>query len=145
MSDLCHSVMKAYSAIFKKTMSDIAYDWLRQNIQQQSVLCDLTDNMLGLIKIEKGLDKRVDKSCWGWRCLVCSKYHKCIVGMYDGLWVPDEVAKKHGKWDAPPEVVRRGRVYDARTNKVWDPKELKYIDLKHSGESNDTSCARCNS
>jgi hypothetical protein len=135
MSDACHSFLKTYSATFRKTMSEVMYDFARSNIQRQSCICGLTSNIL-IKHLDHGqsepitIDKRIDKNCWGWMCLSCKEYPKCCSGLYNGMFTPTDSFLKFPNISLDDhERQKRVRVYDHRNNKVWDPHTLEYIDL----------------
>ena len=93
MSDQCHRFFKQYSAMVGKSMSELMYDFTRQEIHQSSLRCESTTNLLKANDIK--LDKRVSKSCWSAACFYCEKEKACRVGIYDGDFVPTEFAKKN--------------------------------------------------
>ena len=139
MPGTCHAILKAYSAHFQKTMSEVMYDFARSNLQKQSMVCKLTESIFDQCSVQGDLlikDKRIDKGCWGWMCNSCQEKDRCKCGLYDGLWVPNPLARKYGRWDGSDELLKRVRVYDHRNNKVWDPAELKYLDVVETSQNN---------
>ena len=74
-------------------MSELMYDFTRQEIHQSSIICEATDNLLKANNIK--LDKRTEKSCWGASCFYCEKEKACRVGMYGGEFEPTDLAKKY--------------------------------------------------
>ena len=90
MSDECHTFFKQYSAMVGKSMSELMYEFTRQEIHQSALRCRSTYNLLQANKIK--LDKRVNKKCWSAACSWCEKEKPCRVGVYDGDFVPNAFA-----------------------------------------------------
>ena len=90
MSDECHTFFKQYSAMIGKPMSELMYEFTRQEVHQSSLKCKSTSNLLKANKIK--LDKRVDKECWSAACNWCEKEKACRVGVYTGNFVPNAFA-----------------------------------------------------
>ena len=93
MSDECHRFFKQYSALVSKSMSEIMYDFTRQELHQASLRCEATENLLKANDIK--LDKRINKPCWSASCFYCEKEKPCRVGIYDGHFIPNDFAKKN--------------------------------------------------
>lgn len=74
-------------------MSELMYDFTRQEIHQSSLRCGSTKNLLKANNIK--LDKRIDKPCWSASCFVCEKEKACRVGIYEGQFVPNAFAVKN--------------------------------------------------
>ena len=99
MSDEFHSVLKSYAAFVGLTMSEVLYQFAHQEIQQQAVHCKFVKQLIESRDIP--IDKRVDKPCWGFSCLVCDHTIKCKTGLTDKHFVPAERIKKYLKEDSP--------------------------------------------
>lgn len=90
MSDECHTVLKAYAAFYGKTLSEILYMFTRQEIQQQSLQCKFVKQLLDSQNIRQ--DKRINKSCWGHKCLNCIHSKACQTGVTDKTFEPSKQA-----------------------------------------------------
>ena len=95
MSDECHTFFKQYSALAQRPMSELMYEFTRQEIHQSSLKCKVTSNLLEANKIKK--DKRVNKQCWSAACFWCEKEKPCRVGVYEGSFVPNAIALENRK------------------------------------------------
>ena len=73
-------------------MSELMYEFTRQEIHQSSIKCTSTNNLLKANKIT--LDKRISKTCWSAACIWCEKEKACRVGVYDGEYVPNDFSKQ---------------------------------------------------
>ena len=76
-----------------KSMSELMYEFTRQEIHQMSLKCKSTYNLLKANKIK--IDKRVEKPCWSAACSWCEKEKPCRVGVYDGYFVPNAFAQEN--------------------------------------------------
>jgi hypothetical protein len=85
MSEDFHSVLKSYCAFIGKTMGEVIYDWIRQELHQQS-MCSITLQSW-LNAHNKKLDNRATKSCWGYRCNLCEHETLCRCGKTDELFI----------------------------------------------------------
>ena len=85
MSDDCHTILKAYAAFVGKTMSEILYDFARQELHQDALYCRQTYSHI--TSKGKKLDVRVHKPCWGFKCNVCVHEEKCRAGEYEDYFV----------------------------------------------------------
>lgn len=90
MSDECHTVFKAYAAFYGKTLSEILYMFARQEIHQQSLNCKFVKQLLASQNIRQ--DKRINKSCWGYKCLYCIHSKPCQTGITDKTFEPNKQA-----------------------------------------------------
>tara|TARA_B100001778_G_C18337704_1_gene515994 strand:- start:198 stop:533 length:336 start_codon:yes stop_codon:yes gene_type:complete len=90
MSDECHTLFKQYAAMLGKSMSELMYEFTRQEIHQSASTCQATQNLLKANKIK--YDKRTNKKCWSAACFVCVKEKPCRVGVYHGSFVPNAFA-----------------------------------------------------
>ena len=98
MSDECHSILKSYAAFFGLTMSEVLYQFTRQEVQQHAVHCKYVSQLIESHDVP--IDKRVDKPCWGFSCLVCAHSAKCITGLTNKHFAPAEKIKKYLKEDS---------------------------------------------
>ena len=85
MAEDCHQILKAYCAFVGKTMSEVMYDWARQELHQQSLYFIPFQSMLDAYRKER--DSRTLKPCWGFRCNICNHETKCRVGLEDELFI----------------------------------------------------------
>ena len=92
MSKDCHSILKAYCVLVNKTMSEVLYDWARQELHAQALTCNAVSQLL--VNHEKKLDARVNKPCWGFRCNLCVHEKACRIGKEEKLFIMDP------KWHA---------------------------------------------
>ena len=88
MSEDCHAILKAYCTFTGKTMSEVMYDWARQELHQQAAVCSAVQTLLDVN--EKTVDPRAPKPCWGFRCLYCQHEKACRIGKDDRLFIMDK-------------------------------------------------------
>ena len=86
MPDECHAILKQYAALLGRSMSDIMYDFAKQEIQQHAKFCPII--LAILIQNSYTPDKRKDKPCWGHSCFICKHYHQCLAGLYKETFEP---------------------------------------------------------
>lgn len=87
MSEDCHSILKAYCVLTNKTISEVLYDWARQEIQTHALHCTAISQLYKNKNIK--LDPRVNKPCWGYRCNLCVHEKACRVAKEDKLFIMD--------------------------------------------------------
>ena len=87
MSKECAAILKEYCSFFDISQSDALYLFARSAIHKHSLHCKKVESLLRLR--QKDLDKRSEKVCFGWACLICAYKPKCITGLYDGLFEPE--------------------------------------------------------
>ena len=119
MSDECHSVLKQYAAFVGKTMSEVMYDFARQEIHNHQMLC----KRVTAIRNNQDVDKRTQKACWGFRCYRCKHADRCRVGMHEGLFELDPMYKSSIK---DPEDSRH-LIYDHCCNQVFNTVKQEYV------------------
>ena len=84
MSEECHSILKSYAAFVGRTMSEVLYDFAKQELHQEALYCRAVHSQI--TAKHRDLDKRVLKPCWGFKCYSCVHEAKCRVGQYDGYF-----------------------------------------------------------
>lgn len=87
MSDVCHSILKAYCVLVNKTMSEVLYDWARKELHNQATTCKAVSQLMDTHN--KKLDYRNNKPCWGYRCNLCAHETACRVGKESKLFIID--------------------------------------------------------
>ena len=85
MAEDCHQILKAYCTLVGKTMSEVLYDWTRQELHQQSLSSVPLQSILDSYR--KPRDPRAFKACWGFRCNICNHETKCRVGLENKLFI----------------------------------------------------------
>lgn len=95
MSDECHAILKAYCSFINKTMSDVMYEFARQELHQQSLCCKPMQALLDFNSKER--DCRAHKPCWGFRCYLCNHEKACRVGKDDRLFILQQQLHHHVK------------------------------------------------
>lgn len=85
MSDSCHNILKAYCVLVGKTMSEVLYDWTRQELHNQALICKAVSHLMETNNLK--LDARNGKPCWGYRCNLCAHETACRVGKEDKLFI----------------------------------------------------------
>ena len=92
MPDDCHRALKQYAAFMGINMGDVIYELCKSQLHKQALSCEFTSDVLNKTGVE--LDKRVQKPCYGWRCLACTEEKACRVGIYGGVHLlPDKLLK----------------------------------------------------
>ena len=87
MSEADHAILKAYCTFVGRTMSDVLYDFTRQELHTQSLCCKPMDTMLMVHEMQR--DPRASKPCWGFRCNLCTHEKSCRVGLESKLFIMD--------------------------------------------------------
>ena len=95
MSDECHAILKAYCSIIDKPMSDVLYDFARQELHQQSICSKPMQALMDFSSQE--IDRRAHKPCWGYRCYLCNHEKACRIGIDDRLFVLQQEFHHHVK------------------------------------------------
>lgn len=86
------TALKAYAAIFEKTVSEVIADSISISMQRHYKHCPTTK----MIMDREGVapDKRASKNCYGEACFACAHNVGCRTGVYQGTW---EIAEKMEK------------------------------------------------
>lgn len=90
--------LKAYAAIFDKTVSEVISDSIAISMQRHYKHCPATKIIMDREAVLP--DKRADKSCYGEACFACYHDIACRTGLYEGTW---EMAEKMQKLRHFPE------------------------------------------
>ena len=123
VQESCHSIVKAYAGRFGKTMSEVILDFARSNIMKHASVCNITNSIVGFNTNVKR-DKRSDKACWGYMCMACREKDRCLVGKYQGLWVPNELSLQNARLEQADRLL----IWDHRINKLWNGITESYLE-----------------
>ena len=92
LDDNVATALKAYAAIFEKTVSEVIADSISISMQRHYKHCPATKVLMDREGVAP--DKRASKNCYGEACFACAHNVGCRTGMYRGTW---EMAEKMEK------------------------------------------------
>ena len=95
MSDEYHAVLKAYAGFMGKSLGSVLFMFTKQELHHQSRHCKFVDGLLKAQQVQ--LDKRINKPCWGWKCMACAHLSMCMIGKNENLFEPSDKAKSYLK------------------------------------------------
>jgi len=111
--------LKAYAAIFDKTVSEVIADSIAISMQRHYKHCPATKMLMDREGVNP--DKRASKNCYGEACFACAHNVGCRTGLYAGTW---EMAEKMEKLMSFPSEGFEEVAYDYIQTKL-SPKPPK--------------------
>ena len=86
----------------KRSMSELAADWIRLQIWRQTECCLVADELVNDVMVK---DPRQEKLCWGFKCSYCTIQEGCMAGTDPRSYLPTKKAIEHMKPEAKAEAL----------------------------------------
>ena len=86
----------------KRSMSELAADWIRLQIWRQTECCLVADELVNDVMVK---DPRQEKLCWGFKCSYCTIQEGCMAGTDPRSYLPSVEAIYAMKPEAKAEAL----------------------------------------
>ena len=127
------TALKAYAAIFEKTVSEVIADSISISMQRHYKHCPATKMIMDRECVAP--DKRASKGCYGEACFACAHNVGCRTGVYQGTW---EIAEKMEKLMSFPSEGFEKVAYEYIQSKLSQKTAKKLVKPRYHKSTNST-------
>lgn len=91
MDDKLHKLIKSLAHVYDISISELITILVTPGIHSFGLRCTLAAEIFS--QFEVPLDTRVNKWCWGFRCIDCKYTDQCLGNKYEGTYISTDDSK----------------------------------------------------
>lgn len=91
MDSHLHKLIKSLANVYEVSISELITLLVTPGIHRYGLRCSIASEIFSQYDVR--LDPRVNKWCWGFRCIDCKFLDTCKVGLYKGSYISMDYSK----------------------------------------------------